>query len=320
MGRFVLEKCEVVYRLEGVDPDEGVNVYDLVPYLEEFDDLVRETIKQAGYSGDVSVKIRPFKEGSFITEFVINGRFIDLLSGNQATAIANALGILGFFGVTSKSIPRVVQSVRGKINDFRKNDDGTFTYGSGTESVTVDEITHQVIQSPKIADLYGHVAVGPLRKFDGAVQRVDIYGRDKDADDDGLSNGASFTADDSKNYSIYASDAELAAEADFTENVFVNHGVWLRPLSGSYGGEEKGYTFSFGEGDSSVKYSHVAIDDDAFRKRLETGDIRLNASDLMCVDLEITQRVRRDGKTKTSYRIIHVTDYRSFGRQAKLDI
>lgn len=27
-GRFVVERREVVYRLGGVDPDEGVDVYD----------------------------------------------------------------------------------------------------------------------------------------------------------------------------------------------------------------------------------------------------------------------------------------------------
>lgn len=312
MGRFTLERCEVVYRLEGVDPDEGVDVYELVPYLNKFDDLVRETIRQTGYSGEVSVKVRPFKEGSFVTEFVINGGLTDLFSGRQATAIANALGILGFFGFSAASIPKVVKSVRGKIDDFRKNGDGTYTYGSGAEAVTVDEVTHDIVQSPKIADLYGHVAVGPINKFDGAVQRVDIYGRDDDADDDGLSAGASFTADDAGDYSIYARDAELAAAASFTENEYVNHGVWLRPLSGSYGGAEGGYTFLFGEGDSAVKYKHVMMDDESFRKRLETGEVRLNASDLVCVDLAVIQTVRRDGKTKTAYRILHVSDYRSF--------
>lgn len=315
-----MEKCEVIYKLEGVDPNEGVDVYELVPYLRTFDDLVRETINQTGYNGEVSVKIRPFREGSFITEFVINGHLTDLLSGNQATAIANALGILGFFGFSAASIPKVIKSVRGKINKFRKNDNGTFTYGSGAESITVDETTHRAIQSPKIANMYGRVAVGPINEFDGNVQRVDIYGHDKDAADGGLSNGVSFTANDAKFYSVYANEADLAAESDVDEIINVNHGIWLRPLSGSYGGAEKGYMFSFGEGDSLVKYKNVAMDDESFREKLETGEIRLNASDLVCVNLEITQQVSRGKTIKATYRITHVLDYKSFGGQERLKI
>lgn len=310
-GRFVVERREVIYRLGGVDPDEGVDVYDLVPYLTKFNDLVRESVRKSGYDGELHVRIKPFKEGSFITEFLIEGGLTSLLSGNEATAIANALAFLGFAGSVGKAtIPRIVRAVKGRTDKFRKNEDGTYTYGSGKDAVTVGEAEHDLVQSPKIADLYGNVSVGPIAKFDGKVDQVSIYVLDRNDEDDGLSKGATFTRSDASDMATYAKSAELADELDVQEVTYTNGGVWLRPLSGPYSGAERGYTFLFGEGDETIKYKSVRIDDDDFREKLEDGTVRFNSGDMLRVDLEVTRHVTRSGRTSASYRITTVLDYK----------
>ena len=123
-GRFVVERREVVYRLGGVDPDEGVDVYDLVKYLNKFDDLVRLTVREAGYDGELKIRVRPFKEGSFITEFIVESGIVDLLTSQNVDAVLNAIEILGFCYGGAKGIPWIVRKVRGAIDRFVDNGDG----------------------------------------------------------------------------------------------------------------------------------------------------------------------------------------------------
>lgn len=191
-GRFVVERREVVYRLGGVDPDEGVDVCDLVKYLNKFDDLVRLTVREAGYDGELKIRVRPFKEGSFITEFIVESGIVDLLTSQNVDAVLNAIEILGFCYGGAKGIPWIVRKVRGAIDRFVDNGDGSYTYGKGDNAVTVDEATHRAVQNPTIAELYRDVAVGPVAEFNGTVQQVNIYMRNPKEEDDGLAEGSSF--------------------------------------------------------------------------------------------------------------------------------
>lgn len=310
-GRFVVERREVVYRLGGVDPDEGVDVYDLVKYLNKFDDLVRLTVREAGYDGELKIRVRPFKEGSFITEFIVESGIVDLLTSQNVDAVLNAIEILGFCYGGAKGIPWIVRKVRGAIDRFVDNGDGSYTYGKGDNAVTVDEATHRAVQNPTIAELYRDVAVGPVAEFNGTVQQVNIYMRNPKEEDDGLAEGSSFSRDDASDLNAYARTASSADELEVSETSYINRGIWLRPLAGSYGGAEKGYTFQFGSGSDVRTYKSVRIEDKSFLDDLADGTVRFNAGDLIQVDLEVTERRTRSGKMKNpQYRILSVADYR----------
>lgn len=309
-GRFVLERREVVYRLGGVDPDEGVNVYELVKYLNEFDDLVRLAVREAGYDGDLQIRVRPFKEGSFLTEFVVESGLVDFLTSNEVDAVLKGLEILGMAGAAANGIPKVVRAVRGFTDRFKRNEDGTFTYGRGADSVTVDAATHSALQNPKVAKLYNDVAVGPVAEFNGVVQQVNIYMRDPGSEDEGLAAGATFTREDSADFATYTKTAAAVDELEYKEHVLVNKGIWLRPVSGSYGGAERGYSFSFGVGEDAMTYKQVRIEDEKFLDRLATGEVRFTAGDLLQADLEVTEREHKSGTKKASYKILKVVDYR----------
>lgn len=309
-GRFVVERREVVYRLGGVDPDEGVDVYELVKYLNKFDDLVRLAVREAGYDGDLQIRVRPFKEGSFLTEFIVESGLVDFLTSTEVDAVLKGLEILGMAGAAVNGIPKVVRAVRGFTDRFKRNEDGTFTYGRGADSVTVDAATHGALQNPKVAELYNAVAVGPVAEFNGVVQQVNIYMRDPGSEDDGLAAGATFTREDSGDFGTYAKTAAAVDEMEYKEKKLVNRGIWLRPVSGSYGGDEKGYSFRFGIGDDAILYKQVRIEDAEFLERLAHGDVRFTAGDLLQADLEVTERVHKSGSKKASYKILKVVDYR----------
>lgn len=316
------DRQEVVYRLGGIDPDEGIDIYEIVPLLEQFRDLVTETAVKMGCQGEVDIRVRPFKEGSFITEFIVQEQktLVGLFASDGASALANALALLGFLGVGSvATIPRIVKAVKGRVDKFKKNDDGTYTYGTGDDAVTVSAREHDALQSPKIADLYGKVAVGPIVKFDGAVQQVNIYVRDKEADDGGISQGSVFTRENAAPFAEYSKSAELIDKLESQECVSTAHGLVLTPLSGPYDGAERGYTFS--DGASGSKYSKVAIEDESFRAKLESTEVRLAKGDCLKVDLQIKQSRTKSGNIATRYTITRVLEYvpREIPVQSQLD-
>lgn len=306
-----MERREVVYRLGGINPNEGIDVRGLTKYLNEFDEIVRTTAHEVGYNGELKIRVKPFKEGSFITEFIVESGVVDFLTSDYVDAILKTFEILGLCYGGAKSLPKIVRRVRGAIEKHTDNEDGSFTYGEGADAVTVDEATHRAVQNPVIAELYRDIAVGPVAEFNGVVQQVNIYMRDPESKDDGLSEGVTFTNMDTSDFSEYAHAATAADESEITETSHLNQSVWLRPVSGSYAGDKRGYTFLYGVGDDVIKYKNVRIDDANFLEKLANGSIRFNSGDLLQVDLEVIERTTRSGrKKKPAYRITSVRDYR----------
>lgn len=86
----------LVYRFVDVDPEEGLDAKDLSKFLSQFDGLIKEVAKESGTLEKTSIKVRPFKEGSFITEFVIHcvPGLIDALNSDAISAINNAGGLV----------------------------------------------------------------------------------------------------------------------------------------------------------------------------------------------------------------------------------
>lgn len=62
----------LVYRFVDVALEEGLDAKDLAKFLNQFDGLIKEVAKESGTLENTTIKVRPFKEGSFIAEFVIH--------------------------------------------------------------------------------------------------------------------------------------------------------------------------------------------------------------------------------------------------------
>ena len=311
-----MEHAELTYRLAGVDPEEGVDPEQLASQLESLHGLITESARIAGIEKEVQIKVLPFREGSFVIDFLLSSGLadlfgaVDLLTSKPVDAFLNLIELLGFVKfVSGKNIPSVVRRVRGMIDKHVDNGDGTYTYGTGKDALTVDETAHQIIQSHKVAKLYEEIATRPLAVFNGDVSEVNIYIKDSDSPDGGLSSGSSFGPEDKEVFDTYSRKAKELADTDTVSSTSITHGILLRPVSGSYGGAQKGYTFTSGQDEDFQKYKNVSIEDEGFRSRLEEGEARLTSGDLLQVDLEITQEVSRSGKLVSTYRILRVLGY-----------
>lgn len=87
----------LVYRFVDVDPEEGLDAKDLSIFLNQFDGLIKEVAKESGTLENTTIKVRPFKEGSFITEFVIHcvPGLMDALNSEVVSAITNGADLVG---------------------------------------------------------------------------------------------------------------------------------------------------------------------------------------------------------------------------------
>lgn len=301
-----MERSEVVYRISADASVDGISAYEVANAMCAFADLVNEAIREAeGDKGRLDVNVRPFKQGSFVTEFVLTyaADMVTLFSSPEATALANTLSILGFGERAKESLSSVVRRVKGRIDNFTENADGTFSYGSGENQAVVDEKTHRVIQSPRIAKAFKTVAVGPLLHFGDSNITITI------GQDDAGGHRQVFDEGDISTLETYEKTAvEGPPEEEAEEVVSQMSNVVLFPHSGPYDGSDRRYSFKM---DESI-ITNVQMLDTAFRAKLDNGEIRLMGKDRLIANMEKTQSIRSDGKVHASYAITKVVDYRQY--------
>ena len=306
-----MERHEIVYRISADASVDGISAYEVANVMYAFADVVDEALKESGETGRLDVNVRPFKQGSFVTEFVLTygQTAVSIFSGPECTALANILSILGFAGSTAVSLASIVRGVRGRIDRFVENGDGTFTYGVGMEAVTVGETEHKIIQSPKVAKSYKAVVLGPVLNIDRSIN-VTIGPRDGEP-------GESFSERDEEIIETYARTAVDGPPDDAEEDVVSTlSNVILMPCSGPYDGGERGYSFKF---DGKV-IKNVQMLDAGFRAMLESGEVRFMGRDRLIVDMENVQKISPGGKVHTSYAVIKVVDYRPYEAFHQLSI
>lgn len=297
IGRH-MERCDIVYRISSDKGIDGVEVHEMADVMYSMADLVQASLEAAGYEGELDVRVKPFQQGSFIAEFSFAyDQVVSLFSSDGANALANVMAFLGFGGISAATLPKVIRKVRGKINEGRANGDGTFTYGDGEESVTIDARQQEIVSSPKVAKSFSLISVSPIKKIDKSVhitvQKSDDYRA-------GRATGDYFTDADIPDMDMYRHVAVEGVPEEREEIVSLSQNVALNPIFGPYDGAEKGYTFKY----DSEKWTKVQMHDLPFRLKLESGEIRFHERDVLIVDMEIVQVVDKAGKLKVAERRI----------------
>lgn len=301
-----MERSEVIYRISADASVDGISAYEVAKAMCAFADLVNEAIREAeGDRGRLEVNVRPFKQGSFVTEFILTyaADAFTLFSSPEAAALSNTISILGFGKRTKDSLASVVRKVKGRIDKFVENPDGTFSYGTGENETVVDEKTHRIIQSPKVAKAFNATTVGPLFHFGDNNVTITIAQGDSDA------LGQTFNKEDIPALETYEKTAVEGPPEDETEEVISQmNNVVLFPLSGPYDGSDRRYSFKMDE--STIK--NVQMLDEDFRAKLESGEIRLMGKDRIIANMEKTQSIKANGKVHASYAITEIVGYRPY--------
>ncbi|KKQ44936.1 MAG: hypothetical protein US63_C0022G0007 [Candidatus Moranbacteria bacterium GW2011_GWC2_37_8] len=293
------EKIQVIYKLDKINPEDGVDIFEVAPILMSFGELIRSANDVLGYNQKINVRVKPFREGSWISEFIlessITGGVLTYLKGADGQ---NLLILLQLLGINVKDgavgLLQLIRFTKGKIQNHHENKElGTFTYTNEKgENIEVSAPVHALAHSPLVQMNFYNVAASPLEKFPtaGSVSFQAV----------GSESIETVTEADKDYFEEYLKQ-ELLTEIQTTEM----NGVYVKPKRGSYSGEQRQYSFIFGE---STLYP-TAIEDEDFLKRLLSGEIRLFHEDLLKVDIEIRQRKDASNKILNQYAIKKVVEY-----------
>ena len=310
-----MERYEVVYHIDSDDGIDGVDVRDFAGTMCSFADLVQGALDANDAKGKLEVKVKPFERGSFVAEFVLSwgNAVVDLFSSQGSSALANALSILGFVGGASVTLPKVVRKVKGRIDDYTDNGDGTFTYG-GNDGMRVPADVHNAVQSTEVAKAFKRVSTGPIVNLGGSVTVTIQSGEDFRRGVKGT--GDHFTDADLGDIEMYENVAVDGVPEEREDITSTAHKVVFYPVSGPYDGAENGYTFKCGD----RTYRRVQMLDPTFLARLESGDVRLMNRDVLIVDLETVQSITSAGHVREQRSITRVIEYRPFVKTQQLSI
>lgn len=314
-----MERYEIVYHMDADFGIDGIAVHEVADVMYAFSEAVNEAMRLTGADGTVHVNVKPFRNGSFITEFVVTyqQQIVPFFTSQEMTALCNALGLLGFLGTAAgASVPAIVRHVRGRIDKHRDNGDGTYTYGDDGDAapITVGEEAHKVIQSPKVAKAMKTVAVGPMVSISENI-RVTIQekGSFERREPGG---GSEFDLNDISDMEEYEAVAVDGPPDERDDTVDEIQGVPVSPVSGPYDGGKNGYSFKC----CGDKWHGVQMLDASFRAKLARGEVRLAKQDSLIVDVRVTTSVASNGKETVSRAITHVSEYRPYKPAEQLSL
>lgn len=307
-------RSELIYKLDGINADDGVNIFEIAPILMGFGELIRSANDVLGFDNKIDVKVKPFKEGSWITEFVLQSNIVtDLLNYLDTTEGNNVLTLLAFLGLDMKSgihgVANIIRFTKGHVSNFVRKEDGkTIEYmNENGEKITVSLPEHKLVQSPLIQINYYNSIVSPLDKFPSATSvstKVNVDGHSEQI----------FSEKDKEYFEIYANTELLE---DVEENVSILNSVLLKPKRGSYSGEEKAYSFIMGDNNTLWP---VSIEDEDFLNKMKDGEIRPYTEDVLKVNLEIRQKKDSKNKIMTHYSITKVLDYIRYEKPRQMNL
>lgn len=305
-------KTQIIYKLDGIDSEYGVDVFEIAPILMHFGELIKAGNEILGSEQKIDIRIKPFRQGSWITEFIIQNNITQTLldhlknpNGQDIMLLLAFLGLGAKDGVTG--VAKIIRRTKGLVNNFRKNDNGTVTYtqpDGTTFTVTMPE--HKLVQSPLIQNNYYNCVIAPLDKFPAATA-VSVGGNDDNP-------AEKFTEEDRDAFNTYAN-AELLEDVDI--NTTTMSSIFLKPKRGSYNGEEKAYSFILGE--NNVLWP-VTIEDTDFLGKMKSGEVRLYTEDVLKVDIEVRQKRDSSNRILTQYAITAIHDYIRFEKPKQLSM
>ena len=238
-----------------------IEISEYISTIENFEEMIREASLISGL-GEVKIKMRPIKQGSVDIRMVVD--FFDFMGqsgfsggANVLTYITVAIGIVKF--------------CKGVINKFKKEDKSIVYESPSGETKEVSPEIHRIIQSP----VFRSAVIDASKALFEKLNNVNSYEFGSQEISEKISKS---DKEFLKNYK------ESPLDEEFEESKSTMHGLYVKPIRGSYSGENTRYTFSANQ----QKFYPTIIKDEDFRLLLKNGEKKLFSEDLLKVDLTTT--------------------------------
>lgn len=274
-----------------------MDVRDLAPALIALSALLEEANRTIfPDSADVRVNVNgSFKGGSFGIDFValqsIKDQIVSIFAGQEATATANLLAVLGALGLLgSGGLIGIIKWLKGrKPTSIRIEDNKTIfeiTQSEEIETFEVDFSAGKLYQSRVVRQSLAKV-VKPLE-----TEGIDFFacGREGKAE-------AVVTKDEAEYFAVAASDADVVSDT-------LSEKTLLQIESAVF---KDGNKWRFSDGSNSF---FAEITDEQFLARIDSGDERFGKGDVLIVDLRRIQSITDTG-LKSEYMIQHVHEHKA---------
>lgn len=316
-----MKHVNLIYKLSGDDEkiNEGLSVFEIAPILLSVGDLIKQSNKIAyPDKNDVSVNVKPFRQGSFILDIVVfaQNRFndiLDLVKQEQTRQVKELLEWIGLItGAVGApvSLYALIKFLKGKPKSVEQlaPDEIKYTSQDGS-SIVVKKQVHQLFQDCNIQGVIYNALGRPLEQ-DG-ITKVTTY----------QEGNPNHPTDFTKQEATYLKDYSTAdiPSLETEEMIHNNMKAYLIPKRGSFDGDPRQWSFRMS--DSVIT---ATIKDDDFLAKCKSGEVRPNHKDILYVDL--TQKIKKiNGKfdpLSISFEVDKILDYQKggIGEQAGLGL
>jgi len=310
-----MSESHLVYKLEGNIRE--IDVFRLAPTLLALGRLIQESNQELFPEGQgVGVNVKPFREGSFIVDFTLSSpshlqqiiNFLTPHSLEQLNSLLHSIGLVATgIGTTTIGAVQAIKFLKGKPKSVEEVKPGEFRYTSQDDnSITVGGDVHTLLSNASVTQNIYQI-YGPPMLDAPSIDDVKTYIEGDEA------SAVVVKRDEIPIIREFAMPSLTPADAAEKVKETMHYGVFLNPKRGAFGNDPKDW--SFWRGDEVIT---ATIKDNYFLNEYANGDVRLNESDLLTVDLLERQKVRGTKVLKPSYEIVKVTDYQKGDSQAKL--
>ncbi|MBF9205413.1 hypothetical protein JDA50_11840 [Acinetobacter pittii] len=300
-------KFHVIYDGEALN-EHLMDVRDLAPAMMAVSDLLTHANQEInGDNLKVELKVKAnFKAGSFGIEFVEvmtwYKQVVDILSGQEFTAIANAgalIGIIGLFKGPRNGLIQLYKYLKGNppLKIEEDLDGGVKVFYEETDFILVEKRVLQLYRSQTIASDISKM-LEPLKK-----EGIDSFYVVKDSDKDNVE------------VMIDESEVEYFHYQDFDDSINYEISETFLQIESISFKESNKWKFSNG----SIIFNAQILDAN-FLERIDNGDLRFGKGDILKVQLRTSQYIVHN-KLKTEYQVIKVIEHRAIkAEQGKFDI
>ena len=292
------KKVDLILKINGEKiEEEGIDVFVLVPALLSIGNVVKESNRLLNkLDRNIIINIKPLTKGSIDIELLLKTYSVLEQLWNSADVIIEVLQnlglILGSVPGAQTSLIQLIKFLKGKPKNVIKNKENDYKFTNVEGDITiVNGNVYNLYTNPNIRkNMKGFTKILEQNN----VKKIESYIKDKPKTKEIIE----------KEHITSIKDFSESSAEEF-ENVS-DKIIFLKPKRVSLEGEHGNWSFRYSEKDGETVT--VNMKDEAFLRKVKSGEISLNNLDLYKVKLREKQLIINNEIVESQKEIIEVIE------------